>query len=478
MKKIIIFLACILISGTSVLAQFGISTDGSNPDNSAMLDVKSTTRGVLIPRMTYTQRDAIANPANGLMVFCTNCGLSGALSININGVWRTILTDTALVVPSAPVPGNHISYFDSIIWNWGYVLYAAGYKWNVTGDYSTAVDMTTSTTKTEKNLTCNTYYTRYVWAYNSVGHSDSAILTSHTSLKPANPVAGTHTVNTLSVIWKWNKVPGALGYKWNTTDNPDNAIDLGSDTCRVESRLLCNTPYTRYAWAYNLCGNSISTTLTATTSACPVCGDSLHITHFVSQGAAPVNKSTVYGTKTGVPGEPTKCWITSNLGSDHQATAETDNTEPSAGWYFQFNRKQGYKHDGATRTPNTTWITNINEASDWLLADDPCNNELSNGWRIPTYSEWFNVDGASGGNWTTWAAPWNSSLKIHAAGSLQAASPGMLGYRGLNGTYWSSTQKVGSTTSGSALIFVNSANTCVVGSNLKDYGYTLRCIKP
>ena len=42
------------------------------PDNSAVLDVVSTSKGILIPRMSSTQRNAIASPANGLLVFDTN----------------------------------------------------------------------------------------------------------------------------------------------------------------------------------------------------------------------------------------------------------------------------------------------------------------------------------------------------------------------------------------------------------------------
>jgi uncharacterized protein (TIGR02145 family) len=53
-------------------AQLGINTDGSAPDNSAMLDVKSTTKGFLAPRMTIAQRNAIVSPATGLLVFCTD----------------------------------------------------------------------------------------------------------------------------------------------------------------------------------------------------------------------------------------------------------------------------------------------------------------------------------------------------------------------------------------------------------------------
>lgn len=46
-----------------------INEDGSTSDNSAILDLKSTTKGLLIPRMTTTQRDQISNPKKGLLVF-------------------------------------------------------------------------------------------------------------------------------------------------------------------------------------------------------------------------------------------------------------------------------------------------------------------------------------------------------------------------------------------------------------------------
>ena len=51
-------------------AQLGVGT--TTPDASSMLDVTSTTKGVLVPRMTTTQRTAITSPANGLLVFDTD----------------------------------------------------------------------------------------------------------------------------------------------------------------------------------------------------------------------------------------------------------------------------------------------------------------------------------------------------------------------------------------------------------------------
>ncbi len=89
MKKNI-FLAVLAISSIisfEVCSQgIAINNDGTNPDPSAMLDVSSTTKGLLIPRMTQTQRNAIANPAAGLMIYQTtgtkgfyyNSGTSGS----------------------------------------------------------------------------------------------------------------------------------------------------------------------------------------------------------------------------------------------------------------------------------------------------------------------------------------------------------------------------------------------------------------
>ena len=49
-----------------------ISDSPSSPDPSSVLDVSSTTRGLLIPRMTSVERLAIVNPTNALMVFDTD----------------------------------------------------------------------------------------------------------------------------------------------------------------------------------------------------------------------------------------------------------------------------------------------------------------------------------------------------------------------------------------------------------------------
>lgn len=73
MKKIkLILIAIAMIAGYYLNAQVAVTTDGTDADASAMLDVKSTEKGMLIPRMTTAERDAIATPATGLLVYVSD----------------------------------------------------------------------------------------------------------------------------------------------------------------------------------------------------------------------------------------------------------------------------------------------------------------------------------------------------------------------------------------------------------------------
>lgn len=69
MKRII--LSLLLVTGfiPTVFSQVAINTDGTDPDNTAVLHLKSTNKGFLPPRLTTAQRDAIEDPADGLMIY-------------------------------------------------------------------------------------------------------------------------------------------------------------------------------------------------------------------------------------------------------------------------------------------------------------------------------------------------------------------------------------------------------------------------
>jgi hypothetical protein len=72
MKKLVTFLAFAFWFLNSLAQSLGINTDGSIANTSALLDVKSTTKGILIPRMSKAQRNAIITPGAGLMIYQTD----------------------------------------------------------------------------------------------------------------------------------------------------------------------------------------------------------------------------------------------------------------------------------------------------------------------------------------------------------------------------------------------------------------------
>ena len=69
-----LFCATLILSTFLILQaqSVGINSDNSAPDSSAILDIKSTTKGLLIPRMTSSQRTGIVAPAIGLIVYDTD----------------------------------------------------------------------------------------------------------------------------------------------------------------------------------------------------------------------------------------------------------------------------------------------------------------------------------------------------------------------------------------------------------------------
>jgi len=171
----------IILSPFFGYTQVVINIEGGQPHPSAILDIQSTSRGLLPPRMTFSQLNAIQDPADGLMVFCTNCGTngSGSLAGFINGIWH--LFSLGCTIPPSPLAGNLVPSVDQIIWNWRSVPGAIGYNWSPDNDFSTATDVGTDTTMNETGLICSTAYTRYVWAYNDCGNSAPLTLWQTTS---------------------------------------------------------------------------------------------------------------------------------------------------------------------------------------------------------------------------------------------------------------------------------------------------------
>lgn len=104
------------VFGTSM----GIGTLSNNP--SAILQVDSTTRGFLAPRMTEAQRDLIASPANGLLIYNTDSNLLEFYNGSnwISSVGSNIYTSNGVIDnTSRQVTGTNASALDMIFNNLG-----------------------------------------------------------------------------------------------------------------------------------------------------------------------------------------------------------------------------------------------------------------------------------------------------------------------------------------------------------------------
>jgi uncharacterized protein (TIGR02145 family) len=89
MKKFSFLLFSLLFFGTVQTQSVGIGTQ--SPAASAKLDITSTSQGLLLPRMTASQRDAIVNPVAGLVIWCSNCGITGELAVFNGKKWTNMV---------------------------------------------------------------------------------------------------------------------------------------------------------------------------------------------------------------------------------------------------------------------------------------------------------------------------------------------------------------------------------------------------
>lgn len=86
MKKILLLLFITGQTNISLAQNVGIGT--TTPDNSAVLDIASTNKGMLIPRLTTVQRNAIPTPANGLLIYNTT---TSQFNQRQGGAWKVII---------------------------------------------------------------------------------------------------------------------------------------------------------------------------------------------------------------------------------------------------------------------------------------------------------------------------------------------------------------------------------------------------
>jgi uncharacterized protein (TIGR02145 family) len=183
MKKILITFLVGIISYAGIAQNVGIGTN--TPNASAVLDASSTTQGFLPPRMTYAQRNAIVNPAAGLIVYCTDCANGGEMQYFNGTRWINMSIGAASTPFTTPIIStNTITNISSsgavcggnITSNGGANITARGICWSTSANPT--ISLTTKTvdgtgtgafTSSITGLTANTTYYVRAYATNSVG---------------------------------------------------------------------------------------------------------------------------------------------------------------------------------------------------------------------------------------------------------------------------------------------------------------------
>lgn len=278
-------------------------------------------------------------------------------------------------------------------------------------------------------------------------------------------MSGAHVSSSDQIIWNWNAVTGANGYKWNSTSDYVTATDLGTTTTKTETGLTCSTTYTRYVWAYNNCGVSSFTVLTDTTLWC--CGKSLND----SRDSKTYNTALI----------GSQCWMAQNLNIGTMIPGSSEQTNHNSIEKYCYNNEEAnctvygglYKWDNAMQ-----WSTN-----------EGVQGICPIGWHIPADGEWtvlttfLGGEGIAGGKmketgYVHWASPNGGATNISDFTALPGGGRhenGSFYYLTFNGSFWSSSQSVSSSAWQRALDCIGEY--IVRNNSLKFYGWSVRCLK-
>jgi uncharacterized protein (TIGR02145 family) len=446
-------------------AQTVIGGAVANP--SALLDLQSTNRGFLPPRMTSAERSAIANPATGLFVFNTtfNC-LEMNIGTPTQPVWNCLSVANAVTAASASpslcvnttlTPITHITTGATGIGS------ATGLPPGVSPVWA-ANTITISGTPTAAGT--------YNYTIPLEGGAGNAEAMGTIIVLEATTVGAASSSPTLSVNTALTPIThattGATGIGSATGLPPGVSPVWASNTITISG-----TPTAAGTYNYSIpvtggCGSASATgTITVTAAGAANCGA------YIAPGVW-------------------KAFMCHNLGADQSADPFTASWRLN-GDYYQWGRATvaaagptGPSSGEANAGSITGWNTTAAANGAWSDATKTANDPCPTGFRVPTLAQWdavlnnnLNTSSYVGTNWASSSTNYTTGLRIGSGTSglfLPAAgyrynSNGTLIYRGDNGIYWSSTENGSNAWS---LYFSNGyANT---DSNTRTYGMSVRCV--
>jgi uncharacterized protein (TIGR02145 family) len=289
---------------------------------------------------------------------------------------------------------------------------------------------------------------------------------------PASPLPAAPVSQMTQITWKWHPVASATGYKWNTSNNYTTAVEMGTDTVKNEPGLTCNTPFERYVWAYNLCGQFQAVTLTGNTLPCNTLGEPCPGMIYVNYGGH--NYATV---QIG-----TQCWMKENLNIGTRVNGIATQTNNAIIEKYCYN-------DSEDSCSVYGGLYQWQEAMQYATLPGS-QGICPQGWHIPDDAEWtalsnfLGTPDSVGGKlketgFTHWVSPntaaTNSSFFTALGGGYRRSDNGTYSSIRFGGHFYSSTD----TSSTYVWKRYLGYNLGVIqrNANLKTNGFSIRCIK-
>ncbi|MEY4278670.1 MAG: hypothetical protein RL377_674, partial [Bacteroidota bacterium] len=310
----------------------------TTPASSAVLDITSTTQGLLLPRLTYVQKTAIANPVAGLILFCSDCGTNGEMQLYNGTSFVNMIGATAqFALPAISATTGAYSITSNTANSGGVInsdggssITSRGIVWGTSAGSST-YSVTSGTgvgtfTSAMTGLTSGvTYYVR-AYATNSLGTKYGSEISFNTSQAVAT-LAATTTVSSIgsasavsggNITYNGGAAVTVSGIVWSTTSTPTIALSTkttnGAASGTYTSNITGLTPGTLYyvrSYATNSVGTSYGAqasfttlntpTISATASATSITSSTATIGGAITSdgGAAITSRGIVYGTSSG-----------------------------------------------------------------------------------------------------------------------------------------------------------------------------------
>jgi uncharacterized protein (TIGR02145 family) len=414
MRNLIVLCVAFLMMATATVAQVGINTDSSSPDPSAMLDVKSASKGTLFPRIALTAANAalpVITPATGLLVYNTATAGTSPNDVKPGFYFWNGTRWIAVIMPQGSTNGE--------------MLYWNGSQWVIVPPGSQGQTLSI----------CNGIP---VW-----GSCPSLTTTVVTTIDITTATSGGNItgdggspVTVRGVCWNTSPAPVVTGL--HTTDGSGT----GSFASQVTG-LTSNTQYYVRAYATNGNGTFYGHELTFTTLAAD--GQACSGTPTVSYGGQTYNTVKIGN----------QCWLKENLNIGTMIPVSTSQTNNS-------NIEKHCYNDLAANCTTYGGLYMWEEMMQYTTVAG-VKGICPSGWHLPTDEEFSTLstylggESVAGGKMKStgtieggtglWYSPnssaTNTSVFTGFPGGYASYSSGLSYYYGYTGYFWTSTKKTG-----------------------------------